>query len=449
MTTTDLAIPDSPIASALALVEPAYALVERVCRTNFVPQAYRGKPDEALACVMLGEELDLKPMTALREIAMIQGTPALSAKLQRALVTRAGHEVWLVESSNVKCVMAGRRADWPKDRVTHVTWTIQDAEAAKLASKDNWRNHPTDMLIARASGRLCRLLASEVMLGLAYNVEELRDGYTEDPDEGSGLEVDEGAPPPPAPKGRTRKLAPKRDREKVESSATPEPASAPAPAADPLAEVDDLDAMAEGKPVPKGPPPPIAPDRPAAEGEGARFTPAQALAMRAGEAGLKDETSRHLFYFAATSTSERPAGYRSGKDMPAGVVSSLMEWLGSAIEAGEPVRVEVEADGAVSVMLADEEAFFAVDPSLAVKEPDPPAAVPDAPADDPSVGWADTDWQARFRARGGWAQVLRWLTAKAAELGVEPVPSTRKQVQEMPAGALRSALVAWLTEAES
>lgn len=436
MTTTDLAIPDSPIASALALVEPAYALVERVCRTNFVPQAYRGKPDEALACVMLGEELDLKPMTALREIAMIQGTPALSAKLQRALVTRAGHEVWLVESSNVKCVMAGRRADWPKDRVTHVTWTIQDAEAAKLAGKDNWRNHPTDMLIARASGRLCRLLASEVMLGLAYNVEELRDGYTEDPDEGSGLEVDEGAPPPPAPKGRTRKLAPKRDREKVESSATPEPASAPAPAADPLAEVDDLDAMADGK-VPKGPPPPIAPDRPSGE-DGPRFSPAQALAMRAGEAGLKDDTERHLFYFAATA-----GAHRSGKTMSPSEVTELLDFLGNAIASGEPLRVDVEADGAISVMLADEEAFFFVDESLAVKPPDPPAAVPDAPAD-PSTAWSDTEWQAAFRARGGWAQVLRWLTAKAAELGVEPVPSTRAQVAGLEAGPLRAALVEWL-----
>lgn len=432
--TTDLAIPESPIASALALVEPAAALVERLCRTNFVPQAYRGKPDEALACVMMGAEIGLKPMTALREIAMIQGTPALSAKLQRALVTQAGHDIWLVEASNVKCVMAGRRSDWPPDRVTHVTWTIQDAETAKLAGKDNWRNHPTDMLIARASGRVCRLVAAEVMLGLAYNVEELSDGYSEDPLD--VVEVDHDAPPPPA-KGRTRKLAPKAQR--VESTSTAEP---PEPvtrteAADPMAEVDDLDAMAEGKA-----PPPVPAKRaakkaaPKDDQEGARFTPAQALAMRCGEAGIA-ENERHHFYFAATE-----GRFRSGKDMPNDVVTALMGFLTEAIDSGEPVTVNVEADGSIEVLLADEERYFAVDPQLSLKVPDPPVAVPDLPEE--AVGWDEVTWSARIKARGGTAAVIREAQRLAGELGVDPPVSKAAVVGAE--GALRDALVAWLSE---
>jgi len=102
-----------------------------------------------------------------------QGTPALSANALRAVVQAQGHEVWIVSSSDKKCVAKARRNG---SEVEHTsTWTIERATALGLAGKDQWRKQPEAMLIARATSEVCRLVASDAILGIAYAVEELDD----------------------------------------------------------------------------------------------------------------------------------------------------------------------------------------------------------------------------------------------------------------------------------
>jgi hypothetical protein len=186
----------SPTVRALELAPSAFELVQRLVKTNFVPAPYRGKPEEALACVLTGDMLGLHPIVALREIDVIQGTPAYSAKLQRALVQRAGHRMWLEESTETRCVMAGHRLG-DADHVQRVEWTIDRAKRAGLDGRENWRKQPQTMLVARATGELARLIASDELLGLAFNADEVRDGTTDDGDDLGDLTPPPDAPPPP------------------------------------------------------------------------------------------------------------------------------------------------------------------------------------------------------------------------------------------------------------
>ena len=57
------------------------------------------------AAVLTGQELGLTPMASLRSIDVIDGSPALRAVAMRALVQRAGHEIWLVESTKTQAVV--------------------------------------------------------------------------------------------------------------------------------------------------------------------------------------------------------------------------------------------------------------------------------------------------------------------------------------------------------
>lgn len=143
-----------------------------IAKTPFAGQL-RGKPEEVTAVILAGNELGFKPMAALKAFDIIQGTPALRAHAMRGLVQSKGHKIQLVESDGQHCVMRGRRAD--DEDWQEVTWTIPRAALMGLVNKNEWKKQPQTMLVARATGELCRLIASDVLHGTPYTSEELRD----------------------------------------------------------------------------------------------------------------------------------------------------------------------------------------------------------------------------------------------------------------------------------
>lgn len=151
----------------------AYQLATRLATTSFVPISMKGNVGNITACLLAGNELGLKPMAALKSMDVIQGTPALRAHAMRGLVQSRGHKVKLVESTPDKCVMSGKRVgddDWQT-----VTWTTQRATDLLLTGKPEWKKQRQTMLVARATGEICRLIASDVLHAVPYTSEELRD----------------------------------------------------------------------------------------------------------------------------------------------------------------------------------------------------------------------------------------------------------------------------------
>jgi hypothetical protein len=149
----------------------AYQMAQKLAATSFVPQSLRGKPGDITAAILAGAELGLKPMATLKSIDVIQGTPALRAHAMRAVVQKQGHKIQLVESDEKHCIMRGRRAD--DEEWQQVEWTIQRAAQMKLTDKGEWKKQPQNMLVARATGELCRLIASDALHGMPYVSEEL------------------------------------------------------------------------------------------------------------------------------------------------------------------------------------------------------------------------------------------------------------------------------------
>ena len=161
-----------------------HRLAETVANSSLVPTAYRGKPIDVLACWLTGQEVGIPPMASLRSIDVIKGTPSLKAHAMRALVQSHGHDVEIVESDAVHCVMRGRRKGLQTWQT--VTWTIDRAKQMGLIgkvaegktydpAKDQWVAQPGTMLIARATGEVCRLVAADVLFAIPYATEEVRD----------------------------------------------------------------------------------------------------------------------------------------------------------------------------------------------------------------------------------------------------------------------------------
>jgi hypothetical protein len=250
-----------------------------MARTAFVPNSLRvfqnnGKTyDEGAtaaqvtAAILTGRELGLEPMAALRSINVISGTPALSALALRALLLKAGHRIWVEEATNTRAIVVGARAGDPHEQ--RITWTLDDAKARNLAGRPNWRSQPRNMLIARATAEVARLVAADVILGVPYVTEELEDGDI-DGDPSSAAET---APP-------TRELRRRRSPTKPALVAK----SAPLVEVRPEPEEPPLD-------EPEGAPAAAATAAPAEE-EG--ITPAQMKALQAGFSDLGLERTERL-----------------------------------------------------------------------------------------------------------------------------------------------------------
>jgi hypothetical protein len=141
-----------------------------IAKTPFAG-ALRGKPEEVTAVILAGNELGLQPMAALKSVDVIQGQPALRAHAMRGLLQSKGHEVELLESTDEFCRMQGRRKG--AENWQEVVWDIARARQLGLLGKDQWKKQPKTMLIARATGEICRLVASDVLHGMPYAAEEL------------------------------------------------------------------------------------------------------------------------------------------------------------------------------------------------------------------------------------------------------------------------------------
>lgn len=151
----------------------AHTLAVSLCKTSFAPVHFRGKPEETTAAILTGHDLGMSPMAALRSIYVIQGTPSMYAHAMRAVVQARGHSIWEEEVSPTRVVVRGHRQGEP-DKVRESVWTMERARTAGLLSNAHYSKNPSNMLTARATAEVCRLIAADALLGIPYAVEELQ-----------------------------------------------------------------------------------------------------------------------------------------------------------------------------------------------------------------------------------------------------------------------------------
>lgn len=154
-------------------------LAQRLAASNLVPDALKGKPGDILIILMLGHELGLAPMQALRSVVVINGKPIVSADLAVSLVKKHTSCSFfrLVSTDDSQATYETERKGEGR---TKMIWTMQQAVAAGLAGRGPWKAHPAAMLRARASLALARAVYPDVLLGVYSpdEAEEMKPGST-------------------------------------------------------------------------------------------------------------------------------------------------------------------------------------------------------------------------------------------------------------------------------
>lgn len=159
----------------------AQAMCAALARSGLVPNMYIDKPENMIVTIMAGAELGLPPMASIRLYHIMDSIPRLSAEGIRAvLVSHPEIEYFEPHSCDDKhATWIGKRRGRPEKSAT---WTVEQAKRAGLwdrknrdGSPGNWQKYTEDMLNARASMRLGRMIAPDIMAGMVSR-EEASDG---------------------------------------------------------------------------------------------------------------------------------------------------------------------------------------------------------------------------------------------------------------------------------
>jgi hypothetical protein len=135
-----------------------------------------GTPQAVLATVLAGRELGIPAMASLRAFHIIEGKPTMAAGTISALILKSGQAKYFrcAKRTAESVTFVTKRGDEPE---IDLTYTIAEARQAFVGDdtkwgKSGWGRNPADMLVARASSKLARLVYPDVVSGL-YAPEEM------------------------------------------------------------------------------------------------------------------------------------------------------------------------------------------------------------------------------------------------------------------------------------
>lgn len=138
-------------------------------RSGLTPAHFK-TPEAVLTAILYGQELGFSPMQSLQSIQVIQGKPTVDAAGLQALALQHGGRIEALEHTDKVCKIKVSRGK----ESTEAEFTWHEAELMGLASKDNWRRMPKDMLWARAVSRGVRRAYADKVKGF-YSKEEMQD----------------------------------------------------------------------------------------------------------------------------------------------------------------------------------------------------------------------------------------------------------------------------------
>jgi hypothetical protein len=148
-----------------------------LAQSRIIPRAYQNRAADIVASGLAGLAFGWDVMTSLRNYHVIEGTASLRPEAMLGLVRKAGHSVQISiddipdNPGKRMAVATGIRKDTGDEHTA--TFSTDDAKAANLLGKNNWKQYESAMLQWRAVSSLCRVLFPDVVLGAGYVPEEL------------------------------------------------------------------------------------------------------------------------------------------------------------------------------------------------------------------------------------------------------------------------------------
>ena len=163
-----------PVSLMPQTFEQKFKMAGVLCRSGLLPQGL-STPEKVCVALEWGHELQLPPMVAVNNIAVINGKPTLSVDIMAAVVKRSpeygGIEWTKATETEMECVVS-RILPNGKIEKTVSRFTIDDAMTAGLTGKDVWKKYQKRMLKHRCLSYGLRDAFPDILAGL-YSPEEI------------------------------------------------------------------------------------------------------------------------------------------------------------------------------------------------------------------------------------------------------------------------------------
>ena len=139
--------------------------------STIIPDDYRKRPANILIACSKGGALGLSPEDSLYAIHVIKGRPSLSAEAMRARVQAMGHKLTIESSVTSATVTLERTDGHPGGSKTYTTEMAHRAgldKPSKTGVPSKWTLDPEPMCIARASSRVLKAHAADLVSGITF-----------------------------------------------------------------------------------------------------------------------------------------------------------------------------------------------------------------------------------------------------------------------------------------
>ena len=156
-------------------IKEAMEYAEIIANSEMVPKDFKGKPGNVLVAVQMGQEVGLKAMQALQNIAVINGRPSIWGDASIAIVRNSPLCAGIKETFDPQTMTATCRVIRKGEAEEVRTFSKSDADVAGLWKKAGpWTQHPKRMLQMRARAFALRDVFPDVLKGFSI-AEEVRD----------------------------------------------------------------------------------------------------------------------------------------------------------------------------------------------------------------------------------------------------------------------------------
>lgn len=165
----------------------ACRMAERMAGSSFLPEAYRGNPDDCLILIDYAARLRMSPIALAQGMHVVKGKPGLSGALVISLINSSskfdgdlqfewcgqplepGKPIPAATGCRAFAFRNGERVNGP-----WVTGAMVDAEGWARKDASKWKSMPEVMFHYRAASFFGRIHAADVLLGM-HSIEELED----------------------------------------------------------------------------------------------------------------------------------------------------------------------------------------------------------------------------------------------------------------------------------
>lgn len=188
--TTDLVKSDMPPAPLTVGAPPTalmttkdelaqmWAVAQTVSKAKGMVPAAITTPEQAMAVMLAGWELGLRPMTALRHVYIVNGKTDIETRAMVGIIRARDPRIQFSWPEYTKEAVTCEIAR-PGQPVTSVRYTVADAKASGQyeGKMGIWKSYTRDMLYAAATKRACRLGCPDLINAIEGSMTTVDDAH--------------------------------------------------------------------------------------------------------------------------------------------------------------------------------------------------------------------------------------------------------------------------------